>query len=104
MQRFKPLADPLPIEVEIRAEKAQALGRTARALEREIERLRALESRLLTLPLCERSALAGEQRALVKSAARRLWYLVVHREALGLRRHEELYEAYRIPRTLVPNP
>lgn len=104
MRRPKRLEDPLAIELEIRAEKAQALGRTARAFERELDRLRALESRLFHLPIGERTALEGEHRALLRSAARRLWFLIVHREAVGLRRHDDLYEVYRIPPSLLPSP
>ncbi len=95
---------PLAIEVEIRGEKAQALGRSGRAFEQELDRLRAFEKRLAAMPLRERGKLEPEHRALRKSVARRLWFLIVHREALGLRRHEDLYETYRIPRSLLPSP
>ena len=101
---MKRLEAPLPIEIEIRGEKAQALGRTARAFEKELDRLRAFEKRLSTLPRAERTKLAPEHQALRRQTARRLWFLIVHREAIGLRNHENLYEVYRIPRSLVPNP
>jgi len=96
--------EPLAVEIEIRAEKARALGRTARAFGQELARLRAFEGHLSTLPLRERLKLAPELHALRKSAARRLWFLVVHREALGLRRHDDVYEVYGVPPSLVPNP
>lgn len=96
--------EPLAVEIEIRAEKARALGRTARAFEQELARLRAFESQLSTLRPRERMRLEAEHRALRKSAARRLWFLVVHREALGLRRHDDVYDAYGVPRSLLPNP
>ncbi len=49
------------------------------------------------------ATLEPEHQALRKRAAR-LWFLIVHREALGLRHYESLYELYQIPRSLVPNP
>jgi len=101
MKRFDA---PLPIEVEIQGEKAKALGRTARAFERELDHLRTFERRLAGLSLRERAKLEPEHQALRRQVARRLWFLIVHREAIGLRRHESLYEAYQIPRSLQPNP
>lgn len=95
---------PLPIEIEIRGEKAQALGRAGRALEQDLDRLRTFERQLSTLPPGEKAQLESEHQALRKRVARRLWFLVVHREAIGLRRHESLYELYQIPRSLMPNP
>lgn len=101
MKRFDA---PLPIEVEIQGEKAKALGRTARAFEQELDRLLTFEARLSGLSLRERAKLEPEHQALRGRAARRLWFLIVHREAIGLRRHESLYDVYQIPRSLVPNP
>ncbi len=101
---MKRIDAPLAIEIEIRGEKAQALGRTARAFERVLDRLRAFEEQLSALPLVEQAKLEPEHQALRTQAARRLWFLIVHREAIGLRCHESLYEVYRIPRSLVPNP
>jgi hypothetical protein len=100
----KRLDAPLSIEVEILGEKAQALGRTARAFEQELERLRAFEKRVSALSLSERAKLEPEHEALRKRASRRFWFLIVHREAMGLRRHDDLYHVYQIPRSLVPNP
>jgi hypothetical protein len=93
---------PLPIEIEIRGEKAQAIGRAARSFEHELERLRAFEDRLSAASVAERVALSSEHQAMRRRVARRLWFLIVHREALGLRRHESLYELYQIPPSLVP--
>jgi hypothetical protein len=95
---------PLSIEVEIQGEKAQALGRTARAFEQELERLRAFEKQVSALSSSERAKLEPEHQTLRKRASRRLWFLIVHREALGLRRHDDLYDVYQIPRSLVPDP
>jgi hypothetical protein len=37
------------------------------------------------------------RRELVEDAGERLWYVVIQREAIGLRRHEVLYDVLRIP-------
>lgn len=37
-----------------------------------------------------------------REAQRQLWYLVVHRESLGLRRHETVYEVLGIPSSVQP--
>ena len=101
MKRFDA---PLSIEVEIQGEKAQALGRTARAFEQELERLRAFEKQVSALSSSDRAKREPEHETLRKRASRRLWFLIVHREALGLRRHDDLYDVYLIPRSLVPGP
>jgi hypothetical protein len=71
----------LAIEHELKAERAASLGRAGAALER---------------------ALAAWQKApgtgTASEAQRRLWYLVVQREAMGLRGHREVYEVYGVPR------
>jgi hypothetical protein len=36
-----------------------------------------------------------------RAAADRLWVMVVQREAMGLLRHDELYEVYAVPPALV---
>ena len=99
MKRFDA---PLSIEVEIQGEKAQALGRTGRAFEQELERLRTFEKQVSALSSSERARLEPEHQALRKRASRRLWFLIVHREALGLRRHDDLYDVYQVPRSLLP--
>jgi hypothetical protein len=98
------IPDALPIEIELRREKAQALGRTGRALEQDLDRLRTFELQLSALPPGEKDQLQTEHQALRKRVARRLWFLIVHREAIGLRHHESVYELYQIPRSLMPNP
>jgi hypothetical protein len=77
------------VENEIRGERARALGRTVRRLE---EALASLEG-----------AAAAHRRGrpsrdeLVEDAAERLWYAVVQREAVGLRRHDEFLRDLRVP-------
>jgi hypothetical protein len=80
---------PMPIEKELVAEKASSLARSAAQL----------EAALAALAEAERSPV-GAPAAARAEAARRLWYLVVQREAIGLRNHEDLFRLYRIPPAL----
>jgi uncharacterized protein DUF6665 len=73
------------LEGEILAEKASALGRIARHLERCIAAL-------------EREPSPERRRLLRAEAKRYYWYLVVQREALGFRNHRDLELFYPIPR------
>jgi hypothetical protein len=68
------------IREEILGEKASALGRAVRALEAAVAAWRAA-------PAPEALAEARE----------RLWFVVIQREAMGLRRHEVLYEVLDVP-------
>ncbi|HSM91980.1 MAG TPA: DUF6665 family protein [Anaeromyxobacteraceae bacterium] len=69
---------------EIQSEKAATLARAARGLERALAELEAAPP--------ERRPEAFAE------AAERLWCVVVQREAMGVLRHETLYETYRVPR------
>lgn len=75
------------IEKEIVGERAGALSRAVEALERAIAELAGFagprQHRL-------REYLLGE-------AAERLWFVIVQREAIGVMRHEVLYEVLEIP-------
>lgn len=68
------------VEAELKHEQADAMRRTAQAFEAALMRYRNEPSEVA--------------RA---DAQRRLWYLVVQREALGLNHHLELYERYEVP-------
>jgi len=72
----------LAIEQELKAERAASLGRAGAALESALAAWRAAPS-----PTTQ------------KEAQKRLWYLVVQREAIGLRRHRDVYELYGVPKT-----
>ena len=76
------------LEYEIAAEKAASLGRAAARLEEALAALRAFD---------EEPGAADAREDLVAHAAERLWYYVVHREALGWHRHEEALELLRVP-------
>ena len=70
----------LAIEQELKAERAASLGRAGANLERALADWRAAPSPATT-----------------REAQKRLWYLVVQREAMGLRRHRDVYEVYGVP-------
>ncbi len=75
------------IEKEIVGERAGALARAVEALERALTDL---------------AGAAGERQRrlrehLLEEAGERLWFVVVQREAIGLTRHDVLYEVLRIP-------
>jgi hypothetical protein len=93
------------LEYEIRQEQAASLGRCGRQLEAALEALAAAE-RALAEHGSVQAAEAREER--LQEAAERLWYFTVQREALGLNRHDELYECYGVPelvcRRMGPRP
>ena len=75
-----------PLESELQRERASALGRAGVELEKAMAAWQAAR------------ADGGDVEGTRREAQKRLWYLVVQREALGLNRHRELYEIYGIPR------
>jgi hypothetical protein len=86
----------LTLEKELQGERAGALGRMGATLERLIDEASALER---ALPLnAEARERALRQHELVRQEAEKyLWYLIVTREAMGLRLHEDVYAAYPLP-------
>ena len=72
----------LAIEHELKGERAASLGRAGAALDRALAAWREAPSAATT-----------------NEAQKRLWYLIVQREALGLRRHREVYELYAVPKS-----
>jgi hypothetical protein len=82
------------IDQEIREEMAASLGRVAGKLEGFLARLRVLAEEHARAPS---AALVAEHAALRAQAELHLWYLVVQREAIGLRQHARLYAVYPIP-------
>lgn len=82
----------LHAEVELVHERGNALILTA-------ARLEALVAELASTP--EASPLHATLRA---QAAHQLWRLIVQREAIGLWNHDDVYDAYRVPRWLTPSP
>jgi hypothetical protein len=76
-----------PMEKELQRERAASLGRAGAQLEQALVAWRNAQAK------------GGDTGELRKEAQKRLWYLIVQREALGLRRHRDLYELYAIPKS-----
>jgi hypothetical protein len=77
------------------AVRKQILGEQTSAL--------AIATQALEAALADLAAVAGalahstERREALAEAAERLWYVIVQREAIGLHRHDILYEVLRVP-------
>ena len=69
---------------EIAGERAGALARAVEALEKALGEL-------------EEASTPGLRAYLLDEARERLWFVVVQREAVGVSRHEVLYETLRVP-------
>jgi hypothetical protein len=84
------------LEHEFAQEKASALGRLGRALERALTALADFDAAHPRAP--ERSAEERSARAaLVADAGLALWHFVVQREACGLRDMRYVLRDYRVP-------
>jgi hypothetical protein len=79
---------------EIQGERAASLARATERLEVALAELAAAERALASAPTPARQALRDEALA---HAGERLWCVVIQREALGLRRHDVLYEVIQVP-------
>ncbi|RLB05473.1 MAG: hypothetical protein DRG50_07160, partial [Deltaproteobacteria bacterium] len=93
---------PTQAELDIMREKAEALGRTGQRLDECLRKLMALEERIKaveveTRGVKELNALIGEFNNVREKAITYLHYLIIHREAIGFRRHPILEKMYRIP-------
>jgi hypothetical protein len=98
MQTRPPAADRLAaVEAELQAEKASALGRIGRTLTGLIAELRRLGDAAAGAIGPERQKIIAEYRATRKKAQLWHWYLVVQREAMGLRNHELIADHYAVP-------
>ncbi len=84
-------------EAELNKEKAGALGTTARKLELALAQCRALKLELdrATDPSL-RDLLLRDYRSTREESERQRWNLCVQREAMGLRRHEDVDGHYPI--------
>jgi hypothetical protein len=87
------------VQREIAEEIAYSLGKAGRKVQRQTELLRALVARTTSeqLSLEERELLRQEYLRQRLLAERHLRDLLIQREALGLRRHEEVRRAYVVP-------
>jgi hypothetical protein len=84
-QQYQPSQVTNPLDVEILAEKAAALGHAGDKVEKALARLRAFEGT------------SEERRVLLKDAAECVYAYFIQRELCGLRRHHEVIREYRIP-------
>ena len=82
---------------ELQEERAAALARISRRLERLLEQLHATREQLAHGRNEDRARDLAAYRELHKEAVKYRWYLEVQREAIGLRQHQQLDEFYRIP-------
>jgi len=90
----------LAIEVEIQKEKASALRRLGARIESLLAELAQLERELPTLKGPKRDQCVARHKELRSEAEKQRWYLVIQREALGLRQHADLEEMYPLPPAL----
>jgi hypothetical protein len=83
-------------EAELNKERAGALGMTAQKLEALLERCRELRERLLTAEGPLRELLRRDYSEAREESERQRWNLCVQREAIGLRRHEDVDRFYPV--------
>jgi len=82
---------------ELQEERAAALARISRRLERLLDQLQATREQIARDRDEDRARDIAAYRELHKEAVKYRWYLEVQREAIGLRQHQHLDEFYRIP-------
>jgi hypothetical protein len=80
-----------PLEVEILAEQVRSLTQATRVLEEALLRLEQAGR------VGRTAAAAAGRAALLEEARRRLWNLLVQREAMGIVHHEMLMEILGVP-------
>ena len=95
---FKTLVQALErTEQELKEERANTLASAGRKLEKLVVQLQTLRAHIESLPETQRASHVEAYQELHKEAHHQLWCLVVQREAVGLRRHDELAHSYPIP-------
>jgi hypothetical protein len=85
------------VDREVLAEKATALCRIGHRLEGFLLQLQQIEQTLPSVRGRDRGELIRAHAEVRKQAELYLWYLVVQREAMGLRQHGDLEDYYPIP-------
>jgi hypothetical protein len=87
------------VQREIAEEIAHSLGRAGRKVQRQADLLRALVARTTSERLSpeEREQLRHEYQRQRTLAERHLRDLLIQREALGMRRHDEVRRVYVLP-------
>jgi hypothetical protein len=87
----------LPVEVDFQREKATGLRRSGDKLEQLLAELAEVERGLRARAGPDRAPYAARYRALWKEAEQQKWFLMVQREACGLRNHRDLDLVYPLP-------
>ena len=82
---------------ELQEERAAALARISRRLERLLDQLQAMREQIASCRDEDRAGNIAAYRELHQQAVKYRWYLEVQREAIGIRQHQHLDEFYRIP-------
>jgi len=82
---------------ELQEERAAALARISRRLERLLDQLQATREQIARDRDEDRARNIAAYRELHREAVKYRWYLEVQREAIGLRQHQHLDEFYPIP-------
>jgi hypothetical protein len=82
---------------ELQEERAAALARISRRLERLLAQLQATREQIARTREEDRARDIEAYRELRQQAVTYRWYLEVQREAIGLRHHQRLDEFYPIP-------
>jgi hypothetical protein len=82
---------------ELQEERAAALARISRRLERLLAQCEATREQIAHGRHEDRARDLAAYRDLRQQAVTYRWYLEVQREAIGLRNHQGLDEFYRIP-------
>jgi len=99
-----PMRQAAALDAMVNKERASALALTGERLERELLEVRRLRGLLAELAGSELERALRMLADSEQQVCRQLWNLIVQREALGIMRHDEVYEQYRIPRSVVPRP
>ncbi|NTX04387.1 MULTISPECIES: hypothetical protein [Myxococcus] len=87
----------LPVEAELQKEKASALKRTGEKLEKALAALEGAERELLMSRGPTRAVRLERYREVRKEAELQRWYLMVQREACGIRNNRDLDLMYPMP-------
>lgn len=98
MRTLKARAEALDrTDLELKSEMAAALGRISRTLTETIQDLNRLRQKIPGLPKGQRSQAISDYRRTHSRARQYYWYLMVQREAIGIRNHDLLRDLYPIP-------
>lgn len=87
----------LPVEAELQKEKGAALRRTGEKLEKALAALEGAERELQSARGSVRAARLAHYQAVRKEAELQRWYLLVQREACGIRNQRDLDLMYPMP-------